>query len=324
MNTQDIDYVNMTREQSRAWSSDIVERLMEQDESSTKQAALSINEYLRPANYEHSFASKVLTPGPFNEEERTLALDTDQPIVLIEIEPDSAGAEQVDFGDLAETFYPYGRRVPMAMRQLSTQRVTKNVIELGAYRYNFRTVLTDLLSLRLAFLRDQGLLRATERCLAPAGAPLLYTGQMNHVTVGAAWSYGTWQRAINVMRSQPNAIEPATCLFSHTMIALMKDQLRQDFAGSTVAADIFNSGQAEIKMPGDGLQMIATIKQTLVPKNHYYFFGPENQLGRYIQMIEPTMLVENRGLKVSFQLYEVLGMLLINQAAVSKSVYNGS
>ena len=67
--------------------------------------------------------------------------------------------------------------------------------------------------------------------------------------------------------------------------------------------------------------MISTIKQALVPKNQFFFYGPENQTGRYIQMIEPTMLVENRGLKVSFQLYEYLGILLVNQAAISKSNY---
>ena len=324
MLNQDIDYLNMDREQSRAWSENIVNLLTEQDEGSTKQAAIGINDYLRPSNYEKSFAAQIFTPGPFVEEERTLALDHDQPVCLIEIEPDSAGAEQVDFGDMAETFYPYGKRVPMTMRLLQTQRVTKNVIELGAYRYNFRTVLTDLLSLRLAFLRDEGLMRATNRCLSGHNVPLLYTGKPNTVTTGVAFSYGQFQRALNVMRSQPNAIEPATMLYSHTMIALMKDQWRIDFAGTTVAADMFRAGQSDLTMPGENVKMISSIKQTLVPKNEFFFYGPENQTGKYIQMIEPTMLVENRGLKVSFQLYEYLGILLINQAAISKSTYNGT
>ena len=50
--------------------------------------------------------------------------------------------------------------------------------------------------------------------------------------------------------------------------------------------------------------MISTIKKKLVANNEYFFFN-ENQLGRYIYMYEPTMLVENKGLKISFEIYEV-------------------
>lgn len=315
-----IDYTSMTREQSKQWSKSIVDRLMSRDEGQVKEAAIDMTDYLRPNNYEQSFASKILTPTSWNEAERTKALDSDHPMIMIEIEPDTAGAEQVDFGNLAETFYPYGKRVVMSLTEVATQRIVKNVIELAAYEYNFRTVLTDLLSLQLAYIKDQKLLATADKCMSTT--PLLYTGVANDVNVGASWNYGTWQRQLNVMRSTPNAIEPATCLFNHLMIGLMKDQIRQDFAASEIAAQVFRDGDMEITMPGDSLQMISTIKKKLVPQGHYYFFGPENQLGRYVYMYEPTMLVENRGLKISFEIFEVFGMMIINQAAVSKSRFS--
>lgn len=316
------DPLNMSHEETRAWSSHVVSCLSENSESSRKEAAMSMTDYVRPTNREASFVSKILTPGGWDESERHLSRDHDQPQLLIEIEPDSAGAEAVDFGHLAETFYPYGKRVPMAMQEVHTQRVVKNVIELGAYKYNFRTVMTDLLSLKLAYLKDQGFITGTQRCLGPAGTNLAYTGKPNRVTVGAIWDYHTWQRALSVMREQPNAIEAATALCSHGMIALIKSQLVKDFAGSQVATDIFRTGITQLKMEGDDVNIIITNKTALVPKGTFYFYGPENQLGRYVQMIEPTMLVENRGTRVSMELYEVLGMVLVNQAAISSSDFS--
>ncbi len=320
----DFDPLNMTKEETRAWSTEMVDYLMDNSETSAKKAALSMTDYLRPVNREASFVSKLLTPGGFDESERWQSTDDDQPRVMIEIEPDSAGAEAVDFGNLAETFYPYGKRAIMTCQQVGTQRIVKNTIELGAYKYNFRTVLTDLLSLRLAFLRDQRFLLATQRCLAPAGTNLTYTGKPNNVTVGADWSYHTWQRMFNLMREQPNAIEPASALFSHGMIALMKSQLVKDFPGTQVATDIFRTGMTELRMEGDDVKMIATNKVSLIPRGVFYMYGAENRLGRYIQMVEPTMLVENRGTRVSMELYEILGIMLINQAAVAGITFTSS
>lgn len=317
----DFDPTNMTVEETRAWSQQVTGLLQENSESSSKQAAITMTDYLRPVNRESSFCGKILTPEGFDESERWQSRVHDQPAILVEIEPDSAGAQAVDFGSMPETFTPYGKRIPLTMTQVETQRIVKNVIELGAYKYNFRTVLTDLLSLKLAYMRDSRFIKAAQACLSATNGVLAYTGKNNHQTVGANWDYHTWQRSFNLMRGQPNAIEPATAVFSHLMIALIKSQLVKDFPGTQVATDIFRSGITELKMEGDNIRMIATNKQTLVENGRFYQFGPENQLGRYVQMIEPTMLVENRGLKVSMSLYEVLGMVLINQAAVSSSVY---
>jgi len=317
-----LDYTRMTREQSQQWSKAIVERLQTQDPGQIKEAAISMTDYLRPNNYEQSFASQILTPTNWTEADQTKALDTDQPLCMIELEPDTAGATQVDFGDMPETFYPYGRRMTMSLGEVQTQRIVKNVIELQSYAYTFRTVLTDLLSLQLAFVKDKAILAATEKMLAPAGVNNTYTGVPNHINVGLAWDYDTWQDQLNVMRATPNSLEPATCLFSHLQLARMKAKLKDDFAGTAIAEQIFRSGNAEIVMPGDGLRMISTIKKKLVARNHYYFYTNENQLGRYYYMYEPTMLVDNEGLKISFSIYEVFGMAFINQAGVSKSVWN--
>jgi hypothetical protein len=321
---QGFDPNNMTLEQTREWSSQQVALLQENTEESRKTAAMNMQDYLRPTNREASWCSKVLTPTEWDESERVQDRTHDQPQMLIEVEPDSAGAEHVDFGNIPETFTPYGKRIPMTMTAVETQRIVKNAIELGAYKYNFRTVLTDLLSLKLAFMRDSRFMAATNACIAPVGTPLTYTGKDNQSNAGAPWDYHTHQRALNVMRGQPNAIEPATAVASHLMIGLIKSQLVKDAPGTQVVTDIFDKGFTELTLQGDNMKFIFTNKQTLVPAHKFYYYGPENQLGRYVQMIEPTMLVENRGLKISFGLYEVLGILIANQAAVSATNYTPS
>lgn len=318
------DPLAMTREDTRAWSSEVTELLMENSETSRKEAAISMTDYVRPVNRESAFCNKIFTPGPFDESERWQSLDHDQPQILIEIEPESAGAIPVDFGSTADTVYLYGKRVPMAFQKVETRRVTKDVHELAAYKYNFRTVVTDLMSLKLAFIRDERFMRATNQCLGPEDSNLDYTGRPNHVAVGGPWNYENWQKSFNVMRGQPNAIEPATVLFNHLNIAHMKSELVKDFLGGETADTIFRTGMTELKMEGDNVKMISSNKRTLIPDGSYFYYGPENQTGRYVQLTEPTMLVENRGTKVSFQLYELYGMVFVNQAAVSRSNYTFS
>lgn len=312
---------------AREWSSEVVDRWLSSDEEEQKVAAMSMEDYVRHSNYEMSFTNQIFSNTPFKQEELVPKLDTDQPIIMIEIEPDSAGAVQVDLdGDLAETFTPYGRRVEMTFQEIVTQRITKSQPELMAYRYNFRTVLTDLMALRMSYVKDSAFMRGSDACLAPSGTNLLYTGKPNNYSWGNGnyWSYERFMRSQNLMRHHENSIEPATCLYNHLMLAAMNTQLRVDFAGTTVAVDMFTKTNAEFNIPNFAGKMISTIKKNLVTTGKYYFYGPENQVGRFTQMIDPTMSVENRKLRISFQMYEIWGLLFINQAGVAGTTFDAA
>jgi hypothetical protein len=312
---------------AKDWSMEFVDRMLSNDEGVQKTAELSMQDYLRHSNYEQSFCNQIVSNTPFKKEDLVPQLDTDQSVIMIEIEPDSAGAVQVDLdGDMRPVFTPYGRRVQMTFQEVASQRVVKSQLELMGYRYNLRTVLTDLMSLRMATVKDLAMIRATEACLAPNGQTLTYTGKGNQKVFGnnEFFTWNRFQRSLNLMRQHANAIEPATWLFNHLALGLLNDQIRVDFGATQVAADMFSTTNSELKIPGFGGKIISTIKKNVVPNGRHYYYGPENQMARYTQVIDPTMSVDTKKMRISFQMYEVYGMLFINLAAVAAVSYDAS
>lgn len=312
------DLANMTEEQDRAWNSEIVGLLEERSESSNKTAAAMADDYVRLFNYENRFCNSLVEPKTVDANEIIPALDHDHPMIYIELQPDSAGAVTVDFGSSPTDFYPYGRRVPMVFQQVETQRIVKNVIELASYRYNFRTVLTELLTLKLAALADARWMRATNKCLAPMDAVMPWTGVANFRSMNGQLDYDSWNRAKNIMLEAPNKLVPTMALLNSLHLAHFKSMVAAQFGSAgEVISKLFRDGWTDQQF--DNMQMIATTKDTLVPVGDITFYADEASLGRNRQYQEPTMMVKNEGTEISFYLYEVLAMLIVNQAAVARA-----
>ncbi|GIW89625.1 MAG: hypothetical protein KatS3mg109_0057 [Pirellulaceae bacterium] len=319
-----IDPLNMTPEDAKAWSAHVVGLLEEGSESSRKEAEMTMNEYIRPFNREMDFCNRILTPTPWDESERVPALDHDHPQLFIEIEPASPGAMMVDFGYQVDTFYPYGQRMPMVIQQQMTERVVKEIIELGGYKYKFRQALTDLASLQLAALRDSRFMNAVNDMLGTANTALPYSGAANHVDFAANIDYPSWLRFLDITMQHPNKLKTASVLVNQLTLKYLRAVIAYTFQGTELAADVWRKSFEEVYLQGDNVKLIATIKDSLVPENHYYGFAAENRLGRYVQYKEPTMVVKNEGLHISFYQYEALGMALVNPTGVSLGKFNNS
>lgn len=320
----DLDNVNpmdMNPEQAKAWSSRVVGLLEAGDEDSLKTAMMDMEDYVRPFNREMDFVNRILEPTPWDESERVPSLDHDHPQLYIEIEPASPGAMMVDFGYQTNTFYPYGQRMPLVIQQVQTERVIKEITELGAYRYKFRQALTDLMSLQLAALRDARFMNAVGGMLGTVNTALPYSGKPNNTAPGAALSYPGWLNFMDVMLEHPNKLTTATVLCNTLSLKYIRAVIAQTFQGTELAASVFTKSFEEIYLQGDNVKIIATIKDQLVAKSEYFGFAAQNRLGRYVQMHEPTMFVKNEGMHISFSQFESLGIGLVNPTAISKTVF---
>ncbi len=315
MNT---DLLNQTEEQVKAWNNEIVGLLEDGSEGSRKQAAAMADDYVRLFNYENRFCNLIVEPKPVDQSEIIPALTHDQPMIYIELQPDSAGAVTVDFGSSPTDFYPYGRRVPMVFQMVETQRIVKNIIELAQYRYNFRTVLTELLTLKLAALADARWMRATNACLAPLDTVMPWTGVANYRSMNSQVDYDSWNRAKNIMLEAPNKLVPTMALMNSLHIAHFKSMVASQFAAAgDLAAKLFRDGWVDETF--DGVKLVATTKDSLVSPGDITFYADEASLGRNRQYTEPTMMVKNEGTEIAFWIYEVLSMIIVNQAAVARA-----
>lgn len=317
-----MNYENMTPEESKAFCEHVTGLLTSGDDSSIKQAEMTMTEYIRPTNREMDFCHRFLTPTPFDPAEQVYSDQHDHVEILVEIEPSSPGAMVVDIGYQPNTFYPYGRRAKLRMQQQQTERVVKDITELANYRYRLRQALTDLQSLQLATFRDARLLNACRTLYNTAGVPLVYSGAPNNVDYGANLDYATWLRFMDITMGHPNKLVTASVLVNQLTLKYIKLMIAHEFQGSDLAADMWRSGQGEITLP-DGTKLVATIKN-LVAENEYLGFAAENRLGRYVQYKAPTMIVKNEGTNISFYQWESYGMLIVNPTGVSRGLCNNS
>ena len=324
MTIGNIDPTNMTPEDARAWSAHIVGLIEDNSPGSIKEAEMSMNEYIRPFNREMDFSNRIITPTPWNESERVPGLDHDHPMMYIEIEPSSPGAMSIDYGYNGNTFYPYGQRMPMVIQQMKTETVVKEITELASYRYKFRQALTDLASLQLAAHRDSRFMKATRDLLSAPGVPLVYSGKTNNVDYGANLDYNSWLKFLDQTMQHVNKLKTATVLINTLSIKWLRAVIAYTFQGTDVAADVWRKAFEEVYLQGDNVKIIATIKDSLVAENEYLGYAAENRLGRYVQYYEPTMVVKNEGLHISFYQYEALGMGIVNPTGVTRAAFNNN
>ena len=324
MTIGNIDPTNMSPEDTRAWSSHIVGLIEDGSPGSIKEAEMSMNEYIRPFNREMDFSNRILSPTPWDESERVPALDHDHPMMYIEVEPSSPGAMMIDFGYNVNTFYPYGKRVPMVIQQQATERVIKEITELASYKYKFRQALTDLASLQLAALRDSRFMRCTRDLLGSPGVNLAWSGKPNNIDYAANIDYISWQKFLDQPMQHVNKLKTATVLINTLSIKWLRAVIAYTFQGTDVAADVWRKAFEEVYLQGDNVRIIATIKDSLIAENEYIGYAAENRLGRYVQYYEPTMVVKNEGLHISFWQYEALGMMIVNPTGISLAKFNNT
>lgn len=319
-----IDPTNMSPADAKAWSEHVVGLLEDGSESSIKEAKMSMEEYIRPFNREMDFCNRILTPTPWDESERVPSLTHDHPMLYVEVEPASPGAMMVDFGYNVDTFYPYGKRVPLVIQQQMTERVIKEVTELASYRYKFRQAITDLSSLQLAAQRDARFMTATRSLLSAPNTALPWSGRTNNVNYGQNLDYPSWLKFMDIPMTHPNKLKTACILINTLSIKWIRTFVAYTFQGTEVAANVWRKAFEEFYLEGDNVKVIATIKDSLVAENEYFGYAAENRLGRYVQYYEPTMVVKNEGLHISFWQYEALGMIIVNPTGISLGTFNNS
>lgn len=322
MDFKNINPTEMTPEQSKAWSANVIGLLEDGSDASVKQASISMDEYVRPFNREMDFVNRIIEPEGWDENDRVPALDHDHPMMYVEVEPASPGAMMIDFGYQANTFYPSGQRMPLVIQQVQTERVIKEIIELGAYRYRFRQALTDLQSLQLAALRDKRFMDGVRAMLGDVGVNLPYSGKPNNVDYGQNLDYPSWLKFTDQMEEHPNKLKTATVLCNSLSLKYIRGMLVGTFTGTQLAEDVWKKSFEEIFLENQGITIIATIKDALVAKSEYFGFAAQNRLGKYVQMMEPTMHVKNEGMHISFSQIEALGMALVNPTGLGRGVFS--
>ncbi len=274
----------------------------------TKEASNALSTFTRQILRETGFARKIFTP------QAVVAADLDRdidetPRILVEKEPDSTAAS---FGlhGRPEISYWSAQRYPVYFHKVSSPDFRKTKGEIMTYKHNIQQILQENSIKDMQKQEDSTLInRLTDIAVDPLSGN---AGVQDYTTAG--FGVRTLMDLIKVL-SKTNQ-KPGRLLMNHsTYLSLLSRQAR--IIGSDLAGVHFKGGDMTHFY---GFEIITTIKHDLLSTNpaagindpgfgdRIFVFAPEQYLGQFFSLIEPTVFVKTEADVIEFQTYELVGL----------------
>ena len=290
----------------------------------TKEASDVLSTFTRQRLRETGFARKIFTPQSVVASD--LDRDVDEtPRILVEKEPESTAAT---FGLLGhpEIRYWSANRYPVHFFKVSSPDFRKTKGELMTYKHNIQQILQENSIKDLQEKEDGGLIEKLN--LIANNAASGNAGIQDYTTAG--FGIRTLMEQMKILAKQSQ--KPGRVLMTYnTYLSLLSRQAR--IVGSDVAGMHFKGGDMTHFY---GFEIITTIKHDILSSvansaitdptfgDMVYVFAPEQYLGQFFSLIDPTVFIKTEADVIEFQTYEYVGIGLGNTKGFVAGKYDHS
>lgn len=309
--------MNYTYESTQAKNTRLLDAFMAKSGSDKQAEALDgTNSYIRTKIMEDAVTTNIIPVETVGNEDLTVWLDTKYPAMIVEKEPEATGAVSVQFGTQPDTNILEGQRIPIYFNKRITDEYVKDTDELRVWRQDIRQIICDQQVKWLAFLLDRCWLTAYQQALKvqlQVGLPQLAKAYTNGLTKE------NFVDSLEIMLTTRNHLRP-TQMLCHETTLFEFFKWGRDQMGGDMAQEMFMSGQLDKDFMGQKIH--ATIKHELIPKGYIYQFADAQFLGKNYLLQPTTMVVETKGTKISWYMYESRGGCIVNAAAVALACFN--
>lgn len=304
-----------TEPTTRMINNAFVERLVSGDDKIVKEAQDAINDYVRVRMREDGFWRRVLPPITITNDELDRQVDTDNPVKVVDKEPESPAAISVPFASLPMNRYIRGPRFRVMFDRILTPKFTKDVDQLRTYDMDIRQILSDN-SIKDILAEEDGKAIATINfLLLGVGVPLTETGVAQWVAISGGVTRDNLAEAMKVLPRTPNHLNVATVLVNNVSIwDIVK--FGRDEVGGDLSQELFENGFAERELLGR--RWIVTIKRDLVPDGTIFLFAAPKFLGKFFVLEDTTMYIDRRAFMLEFFAYESIGSSIANVAGIGR------
>ena len=261
------------------------------DQGMTKEAGAAMSAFVRQKLREDGFTRRILNPVAITASELDRQL-TEEPQVIVEKEPDSVAAN-LPFLSRAEVRYFPGSRYAVTFQKISSAEFKKSKFELATYRTDIRTILQE------NSVKD---LQAQEDSNFYNNILTIATANSNVFSIAGGFNVPNLNAGIKNLLAKKL---PVGCiLMTQSMYA---DLLAQPATviGSPAASELFR-GQASLDN-FFGYKIITTNKADILPTNQAIVFAPQEYLGQFYSLQEPTTFLKTEADIIQFQTYEAIG-----------------
>lgn len=276
------------------------------DQGMIKEAGAAMSAFVRLKLREDGFTRKILTPVQITASELDRQL-TEEPTIIVETEPDSVAANMPFLGR-GEIRYFKGGRYPVSFQKIESALFKKSKFELASYRTDIRTILQENSVKDIQAQEDTNFMANIETILTVNGN----TGTFSKTT------YGGFVGALmaGIKQLLVRKLPVGSILMSQSTYA---DLIAQP--ATTVGADIAGGlfGGTRSLDNFYGYKIITTNKNDLVAPGVCYIFAPQEYLGQFYSLQEPTVFLKTEADMIEFKTYEAVGSGIGNIYGVAKA-----
>lgn len=304
-------------ESPEIFSKKLLDAISRADDGVLKNASEAGTQMIRRRLRENGFSRLILPYKQVSDSDLNYLPNTELPVIVEEMEPDSPGAKSIPFNDTADTAFYRGDKFVVYFCKITTDEFTKNVDELRTYKNDLRQIITDNALKDIQTEEDGRFIKEVDRICAAAEA-----GVTQDMTINGLITRSTYAEALSFLEDR----------YLNNGVFLMnrrtaKDVLRLDrnAIGGDLAETLFKSGlnglqSAELM----GVRHIFTMKRDLVPDGVVYQFAEPNFLGRAYILQDVTMYVEKKKDILRFSAQEKIGLTFANVAGLNKVSFTGT
>jgi hypothetical protein len=292
-----------------------LDRLMQGGEMA-KQASDAVTDYIRVRVREDGFYRRIQPPITITNDQLDRQVDTDKPVKIVDMEPQSPAAISVPFGQMPENIYVGGPKCRVMFDRIITPKFTKDVDELRTYDMDIRQILSDNSIKDMLAEEDGKFIGTVNSLLGAAGSTVSYTGTVQNIDISGGVTRDTVADAMKVLPSTPNHLNCSTVLVNNVTIWDVVKWNRNEVGGD-LSQELLINGFAERQIMGR--KWIITIKRDLVPDSTIFMFAEPKFLGKFYVLEDTTMYIDRKAFMLEFFAYESIGAIVANVAAVARA-----
>jgi len=270
-----------------------------------KQAADEGSNFIRSKLRQTSFAREILTPLVLADDELDRDENSDLPKKIVEKEPDST-ATFVTFKGTGDRTWFSGPRYAIYFGKIESQRFTKSKFELMTHQNDIRKILTDNSVKDMSDIEDG---KFIETCIASV------FGKADQDLTGAAPL--DMDTVPDMLKAHIRRKVPIGKLLmaKETYYDLLR--LTASSIGDNIASRHYDSGiEEEEKL--NGIPVITTIKNELVPENVIWMFSTEDYLGNFYLLQDATLFIKQEADIIDFWSYSAPGIGIGNTKGITR------
>jgi hypothetical protein len=307
----------MNNETTKLSNTRMIEWLSSNDASLQKQAADAANSYVRVKAREDGILRNILQPVPVTQSDLDRQYGIEQPVMIFEKEPDTGHAVTVPFGGDVESRELSGDEFMVVFDTIRTHKKYKSKFELMNYRYDLRSILTDLDTKEILEREDLRFFSTVDKWLGAAGATHTDAGGVAlHQNVYGGLTAETMVDMLQIMPRASARFETATIvmnnILSKELLSWDADEVGPDFKQEVVV-----NGWGETKL--FGRRLLVTNKRDIVGDDEVYMFAEPDTLGKFCVLQDVTIYPKAEEEMIQWHALECIGLSIAQRTGMAKA-----